>query len=195
VTNLEIAEQKKIQNIIDMALTFTAMVRLFSKGSKTSIANKFEEFCTNLRNIESASSYEKFHESFCNWFCENIQTAQRILRNKTTKHSSSASYGQGAKVLDIAIKVYVHYCKLPDQQTADRILPFLHSAVDTPIMKHLKQRYQWANITASTIEAIDKQTYRTLQELIALDIKETFQDSIHPVHYDDIMWNQLNRNA
>jgi len=195
VTNLEIAEQKKMQNIIDMALTFTAMVRLFSKGSKIYISKKFEDFCANLRNIESASSYEKFHESFCDWFCENIQTAQRILKNKKTKLSSSASYGQGAKVLDIAIKVYVHYCKLPDPQTADRILPFLHSAIDTPIMKYLKQRYPRANINACTIGAIDKKTYGTLQELIARDIKEKFQDTIYPVHYDDIMWNRLNRSA
>jgi DNA primase len=195
VSNLEIAELIKSQNVIDMALTFTAMVRLFSKGSKNSIAKKFEDFCANLKNIESASSYEKFHESFCKWFSENVQTAQKILKNKETKQSASASYGQGAKVLDIAIKVYVHYCKLPDPQTAERILPFLHGAIDTPIMKHLKQRYPRANITASTIKAIDQQAYRTLQELIACDIKDNFQSNIHPVHYDDIMWNRLNRSA
>jgi hypothetical protein len=192
---MEVAEQVKRRNIIDMALTFTPMMRLFSGGSKICIAKKFEDFCANLKNIDSASSYEKHHDSFCRWFSDNIQTAQKILKNKKTKQSASASYGQGAKVLDIAVKVYVHYCKLPDSQTAQRIMPFLHGAIDTAIMEHLKQVYPKTNIAASTIQAIDQQAYRVPQSLIACDINENFRSNIHPVHYDDIMWDRLNRGA
>jgi len=195
VSNLEISEQVKRQNVINMALTFTAMMRLFSKGSKNSIAKEFGNFCAKLKDIDSVSSYENLHESFCEWFTKNVQIAQKRLKNKKTKQSASASYGQGAKVLDIAVKVYVHYCKLPDPQTAQRILPFLHGAIDTRIMNHLKQRYPITTNAPSTIHAIDKQLYRVLQGLVERDIKESFRSEIHPVHYDDIMWNRLNRGA
>jgi hypothetical protein len=192
---LDIAEQAKRQNIIDMALTFTAMMRLFSKGSKNSIAKRFESFCASLKDIYSAESYDKLHQAFCAWFSANIRRAQRILKNKKTEESASASYGQGAKVLDIAAKVYVHYCKLPDAETAQRISPFLHGAIDTQIMNYLKQRYPKAAVAASTIGAIDEKAYRALQDLIACDIKETFHSGIHAVQYDDIMWNRLNKKA
>ncbi len=55
------AEDAKKRNILDMALTFTAMVRLFAKGSKERIARQLWDLTLDLPAITSASDYEQIH--------------------------------------------------------------------------------------------------------------------------------------
>ena len=191
----ELAQTVMRTNILDMAITFTAMMRVFASGSKDQIAQKLHELTLRLDKITSAEDYERIHKGFCEWFCAEIFTAKKKVQNKSLKPSRLASYGQAAKVLDIVMKVYVHYCYLPNAQVADRLRPLLHGAVDTPIMKYLKGDYPDANIGATTVEQINERTYRSLQELIARDIQRSFHDKILPVQYDDIMWQRLNRDT
>lgn len=187
MSTLNIAEHAQRQNVIDMALSFTGMMRVFSAGSNTSIAKKLESFFERLKGIRSAQSYDQLHQWFCVWFRANVQ------KNKKTP-GAQASYGQGAKVLDVAAKVFVYYCKLPEAGTALRVLPFLHCGIDTGIMNYLKRRYPKGGITASTLDDINKRVYRALQGLVACDIEETFRGRVCPVEYDDIMWNRLNKS-
>lgn len=190
----QIIETVMRRNIIDMALTFTAMMRVFSEGSKARISSKFEELCPQLMTVKSKDDYEQIHRSFCDWFVGEIRTAQRTLRNGKPKPSRPASYGHAAKVFDIALKVYVYSSGQPNLEAAARVTPFLHGAIDTPIMDYLKGKYSGSAITASTIEQIDRNQYFKLQELISKDIVGSFGRNILPVHYDDIMWSKLNRD-
>jgi len=186
-------ENIKNKNIIDMAITFTAMMRVFKKGSKSKITSKIGEIFSKLDRITDGKQYQDIHDSFCAWFTEHIFTAEKTFKNKRgTKLSKNTSYGQAAKIFDIAVKVYVYYCRLPSPEVAARLLPFLNGAVDTPIMKHLKSKFKEPPISATTIEEVDKQTDKMLQSLITKDIKEN-RNNIHPVQYDDIKWYELNR--
>jgi hypothetical protein len=190
LTELADSDSAKTKNIIDMALGFTAMMRIFSEGSKSKIEQKLEDLFGNLENINTCNEYEACHQDFCIWFTHEIQTARKKVKNGGFRPGQPASYGQGAKVLDIAIKVYVYYCSQPNAEVARRIKPLLHGAVDTPIMKHLKSKYATARIPAKTIQEIDAEAYRVLQSLV---LKESLSMSIHPVQYDDIVWRRLNR--
>jgi hypothetical protein len=116
--------------------------------------------------------------------------AGKRMRNGGFRPGLPASYGQGAKVLDIASKVYVYYCSQPNAEIARRMEPLLHGAVDTPIMKHLKSKYATARIPAKTIQEIDEEAYRVLQSLV---LKESLSMGIYPVQYDDTVWRRLNR--
>lgn len=71
----------------------------------------------------------------------------------------------------------------------------LHAAVDTSMMKNLKEKYPRENFKAATIESVGKSEYVALQKLVTKHIKDKFKDLILPVHYDDIMWHRLNRRA
>ena len=53
----------------------------------------------------------------------NLKTAAKTLKNKKVKASQRASCGHAAKVFDIAVKVYVHYCHFPSCELAARIRP------------------------------------------------------------------------
>ena len=88
------------------------------------------------------------------------------MKNKEIKKSRASSYGQAAKVFDVALKVYVYYCNLPDFEFAAKLLPALHGAVDTLMMKNLKKEYPKEDIKSETIEAVGKSEYFALQKLL-----------------------------
>ncbi len=113
------------------------------------------------------------------------------------KKSTCASYGQGAKVLDVALKIYVYYCQLPDPKTTKRTMGWLNAAIDTKMMKHLKELSgsEASSIEATAIEDVDEKTYADLQKLVYQDIqhnKRKFSSGTLPVQWDDIMWRELN---
>jgi hypothetical protein len=179
---LEEAKSIRKKNIIDIAVSFAAMNRLFEQGSKQKIAAKLESFVDLLPGVESQDDFEKIHSDFCEWFVQNVVTAKKLLKNKKIKGSRAASYGQAAKVFNVALKVYVYYCNLPDYGTAAKLLPMLHSAVDTLMMKNLKKRYPKENIKAVTIEAVGKSDYVVIQKMVHQHIADEFYEPILPVH-------------
>ena len=78
-------------------------------------------------------------------------------------------------------------------------MPRLNGVIDTPILRLLYKKlediyrksypphYLW------TIKMIDKKDYDLLQKVIRQDIKDSFDDNISPVQYDDIMGRRLDR--
>src|SRR6202035_3554441 len=122
------------------------------------------EFFLFLAVIRNRDDYEAQHRSFCEWFTKEIRTAKRAMKSARVQLGGPTSYGQAAKVLDIAIKVFVYYCAQPTTDVADRIIPWLHGAIDTAIMKHLKKSNRTGNkIRATTIKGLDKEAYQALQ--------------------------------
>jgi len=190
----KLADDAKRNNILDMGLTFTSMMRVFAQGSKKKIARQLLTTTSDLSAVTSADDFEKLHKTFCSWFCQEIHTAERQLRNEKTKISKPASYGQAAKVLDIVLKVYIFYCSMPSPDMASRTSQFLHGAVDTRTIKYLKHKYPGITIIASSIAQVDEQTYRTLQSMVSQDIRDRFHGDLLPVQYDDIIWQELNRD-
>ena len=186
---LEPAKQAKKQNIIDMAVAFTAMMPLYQERSADLIKEKLADLFEGLDQISSDQDFSKMHRGFCQWFVKTIRLA---------KTEEPPSYGHAAKVLDLALKVYVYYCNMPSPAKAESLIPRLNGAIDTPILRYLFKKLEdlygksysphlW------TIKMIDKEYYDLLQEVIHRDIRDSFNDNISPVQYDDIMGPRLNR--
>lgn len=192
---IDIASKIKQKNVIDMGLTFSTMIRLFEKGSKPIIAQKLYAEFQKLKGIKTGVEFKLFHADFCEWFTKSIKTAQKNRDNRIIKQSKYAPYGHAAKLIDVVLKVFVYYSSLPDKDTAFIILPFINTAVDNPILNHLKKTFPSKNIKVKTVGQIDQNTYDILQNLIKLDIKNNFNNDIVPTQYDDIMWRRLNKEA
>jgi len=187
---LKLAEKAKKQNIIDMAVGSTAMIPLFQERSADLIKEKLADLFERLDRISSDQDFSKMHRDFCQWFVKTIRLA---------KTEEPSSYGHAAKVLDLALKVYVYYCNMPSPAKAESLMPRLNGAIDTPILRLLYKKlediyrksypphYLW------TIKMIDKEDYDLLQKVIRQDIKDSFDDNISPVQYDDIMGRRLDR--
>lgn len=191
------AEQAKLINIVDMAFGFSAMTMVFEKGSTEKIINKLNEILSQITSTNNYMGFKKLHDDFCHWFQDNIKTAERKRNGVVIKKSGYASYGQGGKVLDVTLKVYVYYCHLPDIKTADQIVKWLNAAVDTKMMNYLKKAAgsEASLIEATSVEDVGAQMYAYLQRLVRKDIEDNFQNSILPVQWDDIMWRRLNKKG
>ncbi|MGD9161014.1 MAG: hypothetical protein PVG39_21530 [Desulfobacteraceae bacterium] len=186
----ETAQEAKQQNIIDMAIGFTAMIPFFQERSVDLIKEKLTDLFGGLARIWTDEDFSRIHREFCQWFVKTIRLA---------KSGGPSAYGHAAKVLDIALKVYVYYCRMPDQEKAEALTPMLNGAIDTKIIRHLfkklddiyrksyPQHYLW------TIKMITKEDYDLLQRVIRQDIRDSFDNNILPVQYDDIMGLQLDR--
>jgi hypothetical protein len=186
---LELAEQAKKRTIIDMVVGFAGMMPLFQEGSADLIKEKLREAFEGLEGIGSDEEFNKMHKAFCQWFVKTIKLA---------KTEEPSSYGHAAKVIDLALKVYVYYCKMPNPAKAELLTPRLNGVIDTPILRHLFTRlediygrpspphYLW------TIKMINEEDYGLLQKALRQEIRDSFDDRISPVQYDDIMGQRLN---
>jgi hypothetical protein len=186
---LELAEQAKKRNIIDMAVGFAGMMPLFQERSADLIKEKLTETFEGLERIGLDEEFNKMHRAFCQWFVKTIKLA---------KTEEASSYGHAAKVLDCALKVYVYYCKMPSPEKVESLTPKLNGVIDTPILRHLFKRvediygkpspphYLW------TIKMINEKDYDLLQKALRQEIRDSFDDRISAVQYDDMMGQRLN---
>jgi len=177
--------------VVDMALGFAGMGRVFKKESTDPILNSLRRFLTGLDSVRDQSDYDQSHTGLCNWFTENIRTAEK--KGKHPVPEGPCSYGQAAKVVNISAKVFVYYCGLPSADAAERLLPILHAAFDIKMIGHLKKRFPDANVTAADNKAVNRCEYELLRSLVAREIREDFGSAIHPVQYDDIIFRRVNR--
>lgn len=184
------AEKAKKQDIIDMAVGFTAMMPLFQESSAGLIKEKLADLFEGLDRIISDQGFDKMHRDFCRWFVKTVRLA---------KAEGPSSYGHAARVLDLVLKVYVYYCKMPNPAKAESLMPRLNGTIDTQVFRYLFKKlediyrkplpphYSWM------IKMIDKEDYDLLQKVIRQDIRDSFDDKILPVQYDDIMGRHLDR--
>jgi len=179
-------EEIKIRNIIEMGLTFSTMSRVFEKGSKEKIIPKLEDTLGDFSHLNTEENYQDLHERFCKWLTKEIKTAKGENEN--------ASWGHAAKVIDVVLKVYIYYCKLPSSEESKKIVPWLNAAIDTKILKHLKRQNKKSKISGvENLKQIDRKQYEILQKMIQEDINQNRK--MYPVQWDDRKWRELNNKS
>jgi hypothetical protein len=187
------AEKAKLKNIIEMAISFSAMIRVFESESDEKIKNRLNDCIDDFLNVKNEEDYHRKHQEFCEWFTKNIKTAEVKKNGEIVKQSLYASWGQAAKIIDIVLKVCIYYCNLPSIEIYSKITPWLNSAIDTALLNYLKENYHSETISKiNTLKDIDKINYEELQKIIREDTKKNFNGKF-PVQYDDIMWRKLNK--
>lgn len=184
----------RLWNVIDMGLGFSAMMRLFGKGSKRKLRDRVLSEVDTVFDVESEKQFNEIHANFCNWGTDNIMLAERRNGKRIVKKAGPASYGQIAKTLDVVLKVAVYYCHLPNCEKSHLISGWLNAAVDTKMMALLR-RYCPEAIRPwpATIEQVDRSAYAAIQETVRKFITEKHSGNITPVQFDDIYWDALNR--
>ena len=194
---LKSPQEARLHNIIDMGLDFSAMIRLFEEGSKSTLRAKILTVLPTVFEAESEKHFKDIHSSFCIWGMNNIKLATRRRKGQIIKKAGPASYGQIAKIFDVVLKVVVYYCHLPNCDKSQQISKWLNAAVDTRLLACLKKRYpedmpSWP----TTIEKVDSSSvYMAIQEVVHRVINEAHNGGITPVQFDDIYWQALNRQG
>ena len=192
----DLSDLKKIKlyNIVDMGLTFSAMIRLYEKETKKTLRDKILEELDNIAKAPSDEAFNKIHSNFCRWGINNIYLAEKTKAGIISKKRKPASYGQIAKTFDVVLKVVIHYCHWPNHEKSNELSQWLHAAVDTKMMKLLKESYpEYFYPWPSSVEDVDEKSYLDLQRLVHRFIQDKRDDNIIPVQFDDYYWNLLNR--
>jgi len=96
-------------------------------------ALKLADLFEGLDRISSDQDFSKMHRDFCQWFVKTIRLA---------KTEEPSLYGHAAKVLDLALKVYVYYCNMPSPAKAESLMARLNGAIDTPILRYLFEKLE-----------------------------------------------------
>jgi hypothetical protein len=188
-------EDARLHNIVDMALGFSAMMRLFEEGSKDKILQKFIASRHSIFDVTSAFEFKAAHNGFCEWGVNTIKRAEREKGGVVVKASGPASYGQMAKTLDVVLHVTVHYAQYPNPEKALMLSKLLNTAMDTKMMAFLSGCYPDAlKPWPKTIEQLDnREDYQAMQDTVRRFIQEEHQWALTPVDVDDVYWEALNR--
>ncbi len=180
-------DQVKLLNIVDMALSFSAMMRLFEEGSKDKIQKQTMEYLPRFFNAKSEAEFKAAHHAFCVWGTSTINTAEKKQKDGSVKNSGSASYGQIAKTLDVVLHVVIHYAQYPTNETAKVLSKWLNTAMDTKMMSFLAGCYPAAlKPWPKTIEQVTKDDYEVIQESVRLCIQEEHLGNISPLDVDEV---------
>lgn len=78
------------------------------------------------------------HGSFDDW---HANVCARILADFKTAKGEKLSYGQAQKPLNVFLKVYVDWAKLPSRELAEKITPALHCPLDSVVMKFIRREF------------------------------------------------------
>ena len=193
-STLNFEEKLRFEGIVSMSVAYSGMLRNFKEGSKEKICTQIlTKTAESLFNITSEQEFADGHSEFCLWGTGNILLAERWRNEKLIKRESPASYGQIAKTLDMALKVAVYYCQLPDTEQSAILCKWMHAPIDTNMMRQLQQKYPgeikpWP----VKLEDVQKDDYLKIQALVHRDIMESHRGLITPVQYDDVHWRKAN---
>jgi hypothetical protein len=182
-----------------MGLDFSSMMRLFEERSEDKLWDKIVyDVAPRIFKAHSKEEFNQIHDEFCNWGTRNIITAQKRRKNGGIIKKGPASYGQIAKTFNVALKVAVYYCHLPDYQKSGNIVEWLHAGVDTRMMAMLKKKLkgkhpEYFEDWPETVKAVDNEKkYLNLQKVVGIFIKEKHEEKLRlPVQFDDVYWYKI----
>ena len=195
----------KLRNMLDMAYSFSAMSRVFKAGVKEEIIAQLKNNIGGFLNCSDLPDYEKKHKKFCNDFIKNlkIRTAQRKRKGKIIKKSQNVSYGEAAKVLDIALKVFVYYCGLSKSLDPKWLYLPIDNNVLHELKKHkVKYKLQETLKGVSGLSDINEKIYHNLQKAMCdglyfemigehYNVSKKRFDKKPLISYDDVIWAKL----
>ncbi len=178
-------QEVRLRCLIDLGLNFSAMLRLYERGSKAKFYRKVLSEMPSLLQSEDEEQFQIAHSSICEWGVRHF---------RANKGSGHPSYGQVAKTLDVILKVVIDYGHMPDCSRAAQISPWLNSAIDNEMMTMLKKEYPDAiKRWPSSIRRVSKETYTSIQALVRRFNIERHDNRITPVQFDDVYWWCLNK--
>lgn len=86
-----------------------------------------------LEGIGNQRAFDAFHQRMV------LQTLRLIKR---TSRRRRVSWGQAQKPVNVFLKVYVDWAKLPDARTAIRLARFLHVPLDRVVMDTVRREHR-----------------------------------------------------
>lgn len=127
-------EQEAILRTLAMMAYNPAIGRVLAKGGVVKFSDLMVAEIPKLYAVANEGVFEQWHAEVC----------ARILANFKTTKDQKLSYGQAQKPLNVFLKVYVDWARLPARELADKLAPSLHCPLDSVVMKFVKREFRSA---------------------------------------------------
>ena len=108
-----------------------AIGRVLEGGSVVRFADLMADEIPKIYSALIEGSFDDWHSRMC----------ARILADFKTAKGEKLSYGQAQKPLNVFLKVYVDWAKLPAREVAEKLTPALHCPLDSVVMKFIKREF------------------------------------------------------
>ena len=131
VSELKKKEKQSIIEVMAFMSYNPSIGRVLEKGG----VKKFKKMSIlkvdELKEINTKKEFDNFHGKWMVEFIDNIKTNKNL----------QCSYGQSQKAINVFLKLFVDWAKLPDEDTAKKMRPYLHVPLDKILMKNIKVEY------------------------------------------------------
>ena len=139
--------------------------RVLEHGGVKKFQRMVLEKVSRLQDINSKEAFDVFHN---NWLAQ-------IIGEIKTNRNKGCSYGQAQKPVNVFLKVYVDWAKLPSQEFSEKLIGFLHVPLNSIIMKTIKERFPndfnnvvrpTYNLFSLSLSNMNKEQYLAWQNLL-----------------------------
>jgi len=114
-----------------------AIARVLERNGVGKFESLIVEVMPGLSKIATQTEFDSFRAEIC----------EKIILTFRTNKDVGLSWGQAQKPVNVFLKVYVAWAKLPNLATAEGLQPFLHVPLDSALMSFIKekfpQEYRW----------------------------------------------------
>jgi hypothetical protein len=124
-------EPEAIIRTLAMMAYNPAIGRVLEGGSVVRFADLMAVEIPKIYSALIQGSFDDWHSRMC----------ARILAEFKTAKGEKLSYGQAQKPLNVFMKVYVDWAKLPSRELAEKLTPALHCPLDSVVMKFIKREF------------------------------------------------------
>lgn len=124
-------EPEAIIRTLAMMADNPAIGRVLEEGSVVRFSDLMAEEIPRIYSTLIQGSFDSWHADTCT----------RILKDFKTAKGQKLSYGQAQKPLNVFLKVYVDWAKLPSLELAEKLIPLLHCPLDSVLMKFMKREF------------------------------------------------------
>jgi hypothetical protein len=131
VQDLELQEPEAILRTLAMMSYNPAIGRVLEEGGVGRFQDLMVASVPLLANLTDRPGFDAFHADTC----AQIRSALK------TNRGEPLSYGQAQKPLNVFLKVYVAWAKLPDAATAGTLQHHLHVPLDSVVMRFVKDAF------------------------------------------------------
>jgi hypothetical protein len=131
VEDLARDEPEAIIRTLAMMAYNPAIARVLERNGVRKFESLMVEIVPGLSGITTQAEFDDFH----------LETCLRIIGTFKTNKNEGLSWGQAQKPLNVFLKVYVAWARLPEVTVAERLDRFLHVPLDSVLMSFIKKEF------------------------------------------------------
>jgi hypothetical protein len=129
VDKLRREERDSVTRVIAFMSYIPSIGRVLQKGGVKEFQKMMLRLVSRLPSVRDSNTFDTLHDEYVLKITEKLQTSRR----------GRPAYGQAQKPINVFLKVFVDWAGRPEEETRERLIPYLHVPLDSIVMKEIKR--------------------------------------------------------